>query len=230
MVLDIETFARDVLKTPTDRDKQRLVGPSNLSNQCTRCLADDMLRSEQAESRFWMGAVIGTAIHELFSVRVQDNPDVLTEHKLVLGDIPNYGTVKGTMDLYVKPAKTVVDLKTTNRKKLATYKRVLRDSDQSASLVSARLKINNYINQTMLYGKAATASGLPVKKVAIAFICRDGTGDNDIWVWETAFDPDRAEKVWQRAKSLWAWLQDGNNPDTLPSAEGCYYCETTRGV
>ena len=231
MSFDLTRWVREVLREPTDRDKQKLIGPSGLGTLCTRCLADGLVKGQyDTENRYWLGAVVGTAIHELFSSRVQRDPNVLSEHKVLIGEIPGYGIIKGTTDLYLKPQKAIVDLKSTTRKKLALYRRALVDSDVSASLVPVRHTLNGYLNQTMLYGMGMVNSGFPVKEVSLAFIPRDGTSDNDIWTWTTAYDPEQAQKVWNRALALWKWLQDGGDPDTLPSAEGCYYCTTTRGV
>ena len=231
MTFDLTEWVIDVLKTPTDRDKQKLIGPSGLGTLCTRCLADHLLNGQFDETnRYWLGSVVGTSIHELFSSRVQNDNNVLSEFKVEIGEISGYGKIKGTTDLYVRSEKMIVDLKSTTRKKLAMYRRVLLDSDPSASLASYRHTINGYVNQTMVYGWGVSRQGLPVKKVAIAFIPRDGTGGSDIWTWTTAYNQERAEQVWNRAVALWEWLQAGNNPDTLPSADGCYYCTTTRGV
>lgn len=230
MNFDLTDWVRDVLRTPTDRDKQKLIGPSGLGNLCTRCLADAFLNAKDDVNRYWLGSVVGTSIHELYSSRVQNDPNVMSEFKVDIGEIPGYGKIKGTVDLYVKSEKMIVDLKSTTRKKLAMYRRVLLDSDPSLSLASYRHTIHGYVNQTMTYGSGVVSMGLPVKRVGLALICRDGTGDSDIWTWTTAYDPNRAKQVWDRAVALWQWLQEGNDPNTLPSAEGCYYCTTTRGV
>lgn len=231
MNFNLTEWVRDVLRTPTDRDKQKLVGPSGLGNLCTRCLADAFINGQfDKTNRYWLGSVVGTSIHELYSSRVQNDPNVMSEFKVDIGEIPGYGKIRGTVDLYVKSEKMIVDLKTTTRKKLAMYRRVLLDSDPSLSLASYRHTIHGYINQTMTYGSGVVRMGLPVKRVGLALICRDGTGDSDIWTWTTAYDPNRAKQVWDRAVALWQWLQEGNDPNTLPSAEGCYYCTTTRGV
>ena len=231
MKFDLKDWALSVLKTPTDRDKQKLIGPSGLGNMCTRCLADHLYLGQFDETnRFWLGGVIGTAIHALFESRVKDDPEVLTEYKTTIGEIPGYGTIKGTTDIYHKTQKAIYDLKSTTRKKLAMYRRVLVDSDPSPSLVSYRHTIQGYVNQVMTYGKGMSAAGFPVKQVGIVFVPRDGTGDTDLWAWTTPYDANRAEQVWNRANNLWVRLQDGNDPATLPSAEGCYYCTTQRGI
>lgn len=229
MNFDLEKFLVGLLKTPTKRDLQTKVGPSGLGNLCTRCLADDLLRTVPSEpGKFWLGAVIGTAIHEEASRRLNGNSNVLSEFEVFVADIPGYGSVRGTTDLYIKSERASVDFKGTTRKKLSLYKRLLGNKDTSLSLASERFKVNGYINQLMLYGRGLENAGLPVKTVNIAFIARDGTGDNDIWCWGTAYDPARAQQVIDRATQLWNWLQEGNDPETLPSVDGCFTCEVTR--
>ena len=226
---DLHEFVVGVFKTLTDRDKQVKVGPSNLGSMCTRCLADDFLKDDREDiGRFWLGSRIGTTIHEYASKVLESNKGVLTEFKVVIGEIPGYGTIKGTTDLYVIAEKLSVDFKGTTRKKLALYQRLLRDSDPSASLDSERFKMNGYLNQLMLYGLGLENAGYEVENVAVAFIARDGTGDNDFWEWTVPYDRARAEKVLARGVGLWNALQSGTDPETLPSAPGCFYCETTR--
>src|SRR5690606_36916212 len=93
---------RDILvglwKRPTERDLQRLVGPSNISNPCSRCLAEDMLQHEQPESQYTMGAKIGTAIHSHLEEEALKRPDLTPETKVTIAEVEGYGIIKGTSD------------------------------------------------------------------------------------------------------------------------------------
>lgn len=231
---DARAYALSLLKEPTDRDKQVKIGASNMSSLCTRCLGDDMLvgqESEVYESPFWLGAVIGTAVHLLLEERGKSDPDTLTESKLVIGTIPGYGEVKSTMDVYHAPSHGVLDWKTTTREKLVFIKRAFKepyDEHEVTKLTEARFKVNGYLNQGMLYGKGALLAGLPVENVSLVFVCRDGQGDKDVWAKTVPFDPEHAEKVWNRAVNLWNALQDGRELATLPSHPMCWFCNTQR--
>ena len=227
-------FIRDLLKAPSDRDRQVVVGASNLSNPCARCLANDMIATGPSGSgRYWLGAVIGTAIHSHIEERVNalGEDRYIPESKVVLGEIDGYGVVKSTSDLFDVLSGTVVDAKTTTRDKLKFIKRALEDPPHELEptlVAEARHKVNGYIYQLLLYGKGQVNAGRTVKRVALVFICRDGKGDEDIWSWSMDYDPEEAERVWDRGVRLWAWLQDGNDPATLPSALHCWTCNQAK--
>lgn len=233
-------FVRDLLKSPTQRDKQVRVGASNLSNGCARCLAENLLdgSSDNAESPYWLAPVIGTAVHALVENRGHNEevlrslgvaPDEwLTEFRVTLGTIPGYGVVKSTSDGFHIPSGTVVDLKTTDRDKLGFIKRAILDppSDYEVTKVAeARFKVANYFRQTQLYGLGVENAGYNPRACALVFICRDGKLDKDIWPYTIPYDREEALRVLDRGAKLWGWLQEeGHTPDDLASAEYCYRC------
>jgi hypothetical protein len=109
--------AVDLLSGETERDQQRKVGASNMSNPCTFCLARDMAVMLDSDiepaprGKYFMGSVIGTAIHNLLEERAKDNPDYLPEIRVELGEIPGYGVIKSTSDLYIISKAAVNDWK-----------------------------------------------------------------------------------------------------------------------
>lgn len=220
-------FVRDLLSRPTARDKQVVVGASNLSNPCARCLAEDMVATgEQQQGPYWLGAVIGTAVHNLLDARNED-PDCLPEQKVTLGTIPGYGVVRSTSDLFHIPSGKVVDYKTTTREKLGFIKRAIADEPyplEVTKVAEARYKVGGYINQTMLYGLGMENAGYTVNRVGLVFICRDGLLDKDIWGWDTEYSRDRALAIWNRGVKLWAWLAEGHKPTELAGNSLCYRC------
>jgi len=183
-----------------------------------------------------MGAWTGTAMHNRMEDEVtQHRADQgwLSEQRLVLGEIPGYGTVKSTTDLYLPDnGGTVGDFKSTTRDKLAHIRRALEEPEdplEITKVTEARVKVSGYLNQVMLYGRGVRDTlHLPVAKVALIFLCRDGVSDKDVWVFETDYDENRANKVWDRAVRLWEWLQAGNDPRQLNSHPQCYYCNNVR--
>ena len=102
MTFDLTSWGISLLKTPSERDLQTRVGASDLSQMCTRCLADALLalKSDAMESNFWLSPRIGTGIHLLIEQRAPEH-GAIGEHRVVLGELPGYGPVKSTLDLYI---------------------------------------------------------------------------------------------------------------------------------
>lgn len=224
-------FIRDEMKRPTKRDLQVKVGASNLGNPCTRCLADDLLATESSGGAgpYWLASWLGTGAHERFE-KSMPGRGWLKERRLSLFEIDGYGEVESTTDLYLEELEAVVDYKTTTRAKLRQYKRVLDNGDESESLLPARYTLERYLNQTDLYGLGCENQGLTVKHSGMFFLCRDGTGDNDIWWHTREYDRERALTVKDRADRLWAYLREGGSPEDLTQYPGCWYCLNKRGV
>lgn len=226
-------FTLGLLKEATERDKQVSIGASNLSNMCSRCLAEDMQGAggDIYGGRFWLGAVIGTATHLLLESRTEPGKRYLPEQRVVVGEIPGYGVVKSTSDLFDKPSGTVVDYKTTTREKLKYIKRAVHDAPDEfevTKVAQMRHKVSGYRNQGMLYGLGMENAGHTVNRVAFVFICRDGLNDDDVWEWPMPYDRDLALKVLDRGVRLWAWLSEGHTPDELSSAPHCWTCSMRR--
>lgn len=231
---DLRGILLDLLKRPTERDKQVKVGASNFSQPCPRCLAEQLLSKEPdtSDRPYWAGAVLGTATHAYIESRVREFfPDWMPEKRLTLGELPGYGVIKSTSDLYVPEFKLAVDWKTTTKAKLVFIKEALKNEPNEfeiSDIAQARYKVVSYLNQLMSYGRGMVLAGYPVEWVGLGFVCRDAVGDKDIWAHVVPYDAEQADHVWDRLERLWAWLQAGNDPDTLPSAPGCYRCERER--
>ena len=220
-------WVRDLLKTPTDRDKQRTIGPSGLGNPCDKCLAEALSGPiENEQNRWWLGAKIGTAAHAYIETETValDDPDIIPETKVTVGELEGYGVIKGTCDLYDKKARRPVDWKTTTREKLKWIKRALTE-DATAydveALVKARYKVMGYIAQVHLYARGLIAAGKSVESVALVFLCRDGLTDDDIWGHTIPYSPELSDMVWNRAQSL-----VGVDPETQESDPNCFRCLT----
>jgi len=102
-MLDPREIALELLHEPTERDKQSKVGASNFSQPCARCLAEELMVSAESTNRsnpYWLGAVVGTAVHNMADVRVQKlHPEWEPEQSLTLGVLEGYGEIKSTNDL-----------------------------------------------------------------------------------------------------------------------------------
>lgn len=229
MPLDDDELRRlvlDLLKTPTTRTKQRKIGASSIGDPCAFCLANQLLAHSQKQSQYWLGARIGDAIHKLLESEAEKHITTAQEPKfkalegadieksVYIGTLDNYGDIWSTPDLYIASEEHLVDYKTSKRSKVELYR-----------LDPANLP-EKYIYQVMLYGRALIAAGKPVKRVSFVFINRDGTSDRDVIVISFDYDQLLADMAWDRLVDAWEWLEDGGDPDTLPSDPNCWYCNS----
>jgi hypothetical protein len=217
----VKQLVVDLLKNPSERDGQRLIGASEIGNPCAHCLAERLLNVPRGRSRYWMGARIGTAIHAALEEEGR-NADTGTyrfaalegarfEESITLGKIPGYGTIRSKPDLALVSERHVFDYKTSTRDKIKHYK--LDGVPEQ------------YIYQQQLYAWGLTQAGIPIEKISLVFIQRDGLTDDDIWVYSFDYNESVALHAWERLNKIWAWLQEpGNTPDGLDSSPDCYYC------
>lgn len=190
---------------PSDRDKQRRVGPSGLGDACPLCLAK-ALAGESDERSFSMYPWLGTAVHYYLEDHVF--PDAEHELKLYCGDVPGYGKIYGTTDLYWD--KTVGDWKIVGLKRIKSFR--VNGPPQ------------NYRYQAMIYAKGAELSGREVEDIAIVFIPRDSGNPQDIWVYEEPYQPEMADAALERAGVLYNDFVLTGKIDELPSDDDCFNC------
>lgn len=219
---ELKWLILDLLKNPGERDKQRLIGPSEIGNPCDYCVGNRLINTPKGTSKYWLGAKIGTAIHaelereeekhvvEPKSGRFRALKGAMIEQAVVLGTIEGYGTVKAKPDLVLVSENHLVDHKTSSKKKVMKYK-----------LDGVPMQ---YVYQQNLYAWALNQAGIPIKKISLSFINREGTTDDDVWIHSFEYDESLALKAWSRLELLWQWLQDGNDVEELESHPDCYYC------
>ena len=197
---------REMLSAESERDKQRLVGPSSLG-ACAYCLGLDMLGLK--EQSFGWYPRLGTAFH-YWAEHHNNIPGAITEQKVTVGEIEGYGIIKGTMDLYLPHRSTIVD-----------YKLVGKNTRQAAMVNGPSIQ---YRSQQHLYCKGAIAAGYKVKKFAIAYIPRDSASLKDMYVYTENYSPRFAAKVLDRAQKVWNYSSSGR-VEELPSDSECYTCQ-----
>lgn len=184
---------------------------------------------EPDERPYWLGAVLGTATHMLLESRVPDG--MFAESRVRIGEIPGYGVISGSTDLFIPNYNLVLDWKTTTRVKLKNLK-IAFDTKYTVydpePLVQARFTAKKYRGQAMTYGWGWEQAGHDVETVAFAFICRDGLTDNDVWIKELPYDQAYAEQVWARVNKMWLALQEGRALSSMLSRTGCWSCMTTQ--
>jgi hypothetical protein len=225
---DIKVLTLELLKQKTDRDTQRKIGASNMSDPCTRHLAMAMLNEPESESKYWMGGKIGTAIHALIERNIDSSDNVIfddcmVERKIVLGEIPGYGVVNSKPDLVLPSIKHLIDWKTTTRKKIKKLKDFADGIKQDPESEYTLMK---YLGQACLYGWGLSHDGIEVDNISIVFINRDGTSDDDVWVYTVQYDEEIALALWNRANALWAELEDGAHPMNYSTHEHCFKCSS----
>lgn len=128
---EIRHTAITLLTQQTERDKQRRVGASDLSDACDYCLAVKLLggvRESALGRKTWLGRVQGTATHNLFESRIdgltEDQRRMIAglvgavgEQHVWFGELGTYGRVGGSIDLLLDGQ--IVDWKGSTRKKSA---------------------------------------------------------------------------------------------------------------
>jgi hypothetical protein len=214
------TFIRDLIRltmtNPSDRDKQRLPGPSDLADPCDVCLSRKIALScgmsdpFSRERSFSLKAWTGTAVHQKLE---HDLPMVYkhVEQELTveIEEIEGLGLIKGHVDLYVPAYRVMTDWKTTDLRRLKTY--------QTSGVPSS------HFGQTMLYMLGLRRSGREVDTATLCYIPRDSNKESDIWVASCSFRADVAVGLLERARRLTAMVRSGEVASLVPEA-GCFPC------
>ena len=221
--VEVKRLTLDLLKTRSDRDKQRKVGASQIGNPCDYCLGHGLLGTPQAPNKWWLGARLGSAIHLALEVEEEKHiqqPEnyrflalkgATIEEKIVLGEIAGYGVVSSKPDLVLVAENHLVDHKTSTKLKIKKYK---LDGVPQA-----------YIGQTQLYAWGLNKSGVKIDRISLNFICRDGTTDDDIWVTSFDYDEQVALDLWERLEGIYEYImRDPGNIENLASHEDCFAC------
>lgn len=221
--LEIKQLTLDLMKTPTKRDGQRIIGPSSIGNPCDYCLAMSLVGTPSGSSPWWMGARIGTAIHTLMETEIakhQNTPmepkfealrNAAVEESLFIARIEDYGDVYGKSDLALT-SRNLIDWKTSTKEKIKKLK--LDGVPQQ------------YRVQQSLYalGWNQIEPGV-IERWSLVFIARDGSGDNDVWVYSEDYDEQVAVDALFRLQAAWDYLYAGGDIEAVRSHEDCFVCQ-----
>ena len=202
------------LTKPSERDKQRKVGPSELGDLCERCLAEKLLGIHQDEKTHPLAPMIGTAFH-LYLENVIGLKDYLKETKVTVGTIEGYGDIRGTADGFYVPTGHVVDYKVLSKKKIKAFSSAtFFDEDRNPEFYS----------DSMTEGQ--------VNHVSLVLFPRDCTVESVMAAsHELCFKYNRkaALAVLERANQIFKWADENrDNLGELGSHPGCYYCAFKR--
>lgn len=223
------------LTKPSERDKQRKVGPSELGDLCERCLAEKLLGVHQEEKTYPLAPMIGTAFH-LYLENVIGLKDYLKETKVTVGTIEGYGDIRGTADGFDVSTGHVVDYKVLSKKKIKAFSSATFFDDNrnpefySDSLTEGQLK--KYYYQMQLYGLGMENAGYEVNHTSLVLFPRDCTVESVMAAsHELCFKYNRkaALAVLERANQIFKWaINNWNILEELDSHPGCYYCAFKR--
>lgn len=223
------------LTKPSERDKQRKVGPSELGDLCERCLAEKLLGVHKEEKTHPLAPMIGTAFH-LYLENVIGLKDYLKETKVTVGTIEGYGDIRGTADGFDTATGHVVDYKVLSKKKIKAFSSAtFFDEDYNPEFYSDSLtegQLKKYYYQMQLYGLGIENAGYEVNHTSLILFPRDCTVESVMSAsHELCFKYNReaALNVLERAKQIFKWANENrDNLGELDSHPGCYYCAFKR--
>lgn len=223
------------LTKPSERDKQRKVGPSELGDLCERCLAEKLLGVHKEEKTHPLAPMIGTAFH-LYLENVIGLKDYLKETKVTVGTIEGYGDIRGTADGFDTATGHVVDYKVLSKKKIKAFSSAtFFDEDYNPEFYSDSLtegQLKKYYYQMQLYGLGMENAGYEVNHTSLILFPRDCTVEPVISASHELcfkYNRDAALNVLERANQIFKWaINNWNNLEELDSHPGCYYCTFKR--
>lgn len=161
--------------TSSPRSQQRAIGPSEVGAPCIRRMGYRLLETEPTnEPDTWL-AQIGTWVHAgIASVYEGLNAQMAEPRYLIEQRVQVTKDLSGSVDLYDKTLKMVLDWKVVGDTSLKKYKK------EGPS--------NQYRVQAHLYGMGLFNEGYEVERVAIVFLPRGGNL-RQMHIWSEEFDP-----------------------------------------
>lgn len=224
MDTEVRDFALMLLKQESDRDRQKKVGASQISDPCTYHLALALITFGERESKYWLGAKVGTAVHLYLedAIKKAKIADAIVEKKIILGELKGYGTISSKPDLVLPSKKHLIDWKTSTRAKMKKMQAYIDDPENGKADVAYTLQ--KYVAQVQLYAWGVNRSGIEVDKCSLVFINRDGTMESDVWTYTFDYSEELAQSVWDRLENLWAEILKGIDLETLDRNENCFKC------
>ena len=196
----------DIAQAP--RSQQKRIGPSELGTDCVHCLAAKLAGWEQTVRDVAWLPFIGTCVHEHFE-RIFPNycnpedPDFWTEHKVTVGSLRGITggyDVTGSIDLVDVSHQATIDWKIVGSTTLKNVK--------------ANGPSQQYLVQASLYGIGLQNEGVHVEKSCIYFLPRNAVSLNEVFPFETVFNPQLGGWALNRAQFLVTLL------DAIESQEG----------
>jgi hypothetical protein len=202
-----------------DRSVQTDLGPSQIGNPCTRCLARHVLGMpiERTFDDPWC-RILGTAAHAWLEKAAEYSNEqagtAMWRTEMRVRPDPELLPRGGSLDLWDVWRKTVIDHKIVGAKPLQKYR------TNGPGL--------QYRRQAHLYGYGVAKAGGPVEHVALAFWPRGGRL-SELYVWTEPYSEavavealDRYRLIRDQARALGPAILP-----VLPADPDCWDCEGT---
>lgn len=204
---------------PSERDKQRLIGPSGIGG-CPRCVGEELaaVLPEQypdlmAHESFGLGAWIGTAVHAYIEATMS-LPGAIKEQKNPIFELEGYGVIEGSTDMFLDGH--VFDWKVLGKANFDKL-RLLYKAEPN------KIPTQTYRCQQHLYGLGWEKLGYKVETVNILAIPKLSNDPDDIRWYTEHYSREIALKFIDRLKKIWQHVRDGEL-ELLPSDSDCYTC------
>lgn len=212
---DLRNMVR-LYESQAARSLQKELGPSQIGNPCTRCLARYILGVPiQREHNDPWCRIIGTAVHAWLDEAAAAH-NVATDTARYYPELRVYPDARllpigGSCDLYDAHTKTVIDHKVVGAVPLRKYR--------------ANGPGINYRRQIQLYGRGYVNAGQEVRNVAVAFWLRGGRL-SDLYVHVEDYDPVMAQQALDRYEVIRnvAHQIGPDNLGLLPTDPDCWDC------
>lgn len=228
----VREITLSLLRQESDRDRQKKIGASDISDPCAFHLAKKLMNEPDVPSKYWLSAKIGTAIHSLLedAIEVVDFSEVpelegaLVEKKITLGELEGYGAISSKPDLAIIKGSHLIDWKSSSRDKTRKMQKAIFGESKDASVIYS---LKKYYAQTQLYSMGLNKQGTEIDGCSLVFINRDGTTENDIWEYTFPYDESYAIASWQRLESIWLALQTNKDYNQFEREADCFKCKVT---
>lgn len=218
----------------TERDKQRKVGASQISDPCTYHLAKALVNAPEAPVKYWLGGKLGTATHMFLEDSIAKAPlenfpeleDCVVEEKITLGELPGYGVINSKPDLVLVKENHLIDWKTSTRDKSRKLIKVIDalNNGETVKDTGSLYTFQKYVAQAQLYAWGLNQAGTVIDSCSLVFINRDGTTEADIFPYTFDYSEEFALAVWARLESLWETIQSGADIEELDRDGDCFKC------
>lgn len=193
------------------RSRQREVGPSELGIGCSRQIAYKLAGTDPVNMTIDpLAAIVGTAMHTWMATTFRSlGPPgrYLVEHKISFRGVP------GTLDLYDRRDRTVIDWKFPRRAK--------------ANRMRAGGPPRHYVWQGQTYAAGLVEQGETPERIAVVYIPVDGTLDDAfafVWPVEPNVAAEAADRL-DTVRTQWGNDAEGH-PGQVPAQPSrlCPWC------
>ena len=217
LVHDLQAVIRDAAANAA-RSLQKAPGPSEVGDPCKRRLAYKLVGPAPVNTTIDpLPSTDGTAFHEWVKPALIRYNEQLGRVRFIAEQrVEVRPGLDGTADVYDADTATVVDWKRPGKDRFDEYK--------------ANGPGDQYRYQVHMYGMGYERLGLPVKRVAIAFLPRGGLLSS-LHLWREPYDPAVAQEALDSYDALLCVINDldlENNPERWPlipaTPSHCAWC------